>query len=77
MPTNAKRPIEVRETPTSDSQNDKVPKVSASGSPLENLGLRLVAVDFDQIGRHYRGPIASAPWRSVATVGVGFGEDPG
>ena len=36
MPTSAKRPIEVRETPTSDSQKDSVPKVSASGSPLEN-----------------------------------------
>jgi hypothetical protein len=36
MPTRAKSPIEVRETPTSDSQNDNVPKVRASGSPLEN-----------------------------------------
>ena len=36
MPTNAKRPIEVRETPSSDSQKDNVPKVSASGSPLAN-----------------------------------------
>src|SRR5215831_10746434 len=36
MPTSAKRPIEVRDTPTSDSQNDRVPKVNANGSPLEN-----------------------------------------
>ncbi len=36
MPTSANSPIEVRETPTSDSQNDNVPKVKASGSPLAN-----------------------------------------
>ena len=36
MPTSAKRPIAVSDTPTSASQKDKVPKVSASGSPLEN-----------------------------------------
>jgi hypothetical protein len=36
MPTRAKRPIEVRDTPTSESQNDSVPNVKASGNPLEN-----------------------------------------